>query len=277
MDHQGNDKKNFRRDSKPAYGQKKPFNRDHKPGEKRGFEGKRFDGEKKNFGERRNSDGEKKSFGRKPFDKKPGGKPAPRKAAPQGPSARDVALKALKNVFRDNAYASQALDRELSQVHLSDDDRRLAASLFYFTLENRLRIEHLIASKVKTRPEPEIMDILNLAVAQIIFMDKIPDHAAVDEAVKQTRKARKESLTALVNGVLRGLIRDRDAGELTLPDREAEAGEVHFRKVFRGAAVGGTFGCRLRHGSDRADRCLVAGTPQRNHPRQPAAHERRRI
>ena len=201
MDQQGKqEKKNFHRGERPANGAKKPF---------------RKDGMKKDFRRdaNRNSGGRKPGFGG-------GRKPAAPK--PQLPSARDVALKALKNVFRDNAYAAQALDRELSAVKLSDDDRRLAASLFYFTLENRLRIEKLIAGKVKARPEPEIMDILNLAVAQIIFMDKIPDHAAVDEAVKQTRKARKENLTALVNAVLRGLIRDRDAGLITLPDREAE-------------------------------------------------------
>ena len=133
-----------------------------------------------------------------------------------------MALRALKNVARDSAYAAQALDRELSAVQLPDGDRRLAASLFYFTLENRLHIEHCILSRVKARPEPEIMDILSLAAAQILFMDKIPDHAAVDEAVKQTRRARREGMTALVNGVLRGLIRDRDAGALALPDRASE-------------------------------------------------------
>ena len=142
--------------------------------------------------------------------------------AAQGPSARDVALRALREVARDNAYASQALDRALSAAHLTGEDRRLAASLFYFALENRLRIEHCLAARMKERPEPEIMDILSLAAAQILFMDRIPDHAAVDEAVKQTRAARRERQTALVNAVLRGLIRARDAGELALPDREAE-------------------------------------------------------
>ena len=224
MDQQGKqEKKNFRGNAKPAYGEKKSFNRGPKS---EGGEKRSFNKNSKNFGDRKFGDkkfGDKKFEGGKPqgrrFDNR-GKKPVP--AKPEGPSARDVALKALRNVARDNAYAAQALDRELTAVKLSDEDRRLAASLFYFTLENRLRIEKLIATKVKTRPEPEIMEILDLAVAQILFMDKIPDHAAVDEAVKQTRKARKESMTALVNAVLRGLIRERDAGELALPDCETE-------------------------------------------------------
>lgn len=257
MDQQGkNNKKDFHRGDRFARGERKPFGRDgerkpfNRDGERKPFgrdgERKPFnrDGERKPFnrdGERKpyNRDGERKPFGRdgerkpynrdgerKPYnrdgERKPFGRPAPKPHMPPQPSARDVALKALRNVFRDNAYASQALDRELSAVHLSDEDRRLTASMFYFTLENRLRIQSLISTKVQSRPDPEIMDILTLAAAQILFMDKIPDHAAVDEAVKQTRKARRESMTALVNAVLRGLIRDRDEGLLALPDRELE-------------------------------------------------------
>ncbi len=168
-----------------------------------------------------------------------GSKPAPnarrpQPRAPQGPTARDVALDALRYVSRDGAYAAQALDRALRpepkpsdtkpprELRLSDVDRRLAASIFYFALENRLRIETCLAARLKDRPEREVMEILCIAAAQILFMDKIPDHAAVDEAVKQTRRARRENQTALVNAVLRGLIRDRDEGKLALPEREAE-------------------------------------------------------
>ena len=215
---QGGNRRDFKRDGKPF---EKKFER--KPGEKP-FK-KKYDskpGEKK-F-ERKTGDRpfEKKFEGR-PGDRKFGGRdrrPAP--AKPAGPTARDVALRALRNVARNDAYAAQALDRELSAAHLSDEDRRLAASIFYFTLENRLRIEHVLAARLKTRPEPEVMDILCIAAAQLLFMDKIPDHAAVDEAVKQTRRAGRDGLTALVNGVLRSLIRDRDAGEMALPDRDAE-------------------------------------------------------
>jgi len=218
MDQQ--DKKNFRKNDAPS-GEKSFRSGDKKPYRK-------FDGDKK-AGEKSFRDGDKKPFRKANGEKKQGGKKsggfkkaAPKKNAPPKPSARDVAFKAIRNVFRDNAYAAQALDRELSAVHLSDEDRRLAASIFYFTLENRLRIEKILRSYMKERPEGDIPEILNIAAAQILFMDKIPDHAAVDEAVKMTRKTGKESMTKLVNGVLRNLIRDRDEGKLTLPDREAE-------------------------------------------------------
>lgn len=153
------------------------------------------------------------------------GKGAPKPAMPrrEGPSPRDLALRAFRDVMRNNAFASQALDRQLQTApNMADNDRRLAAGIFYFTLENRLRIEHCLTKFVKTEPEQDAMEIMDIAAAQLLFMDKIPDHAAVNEAVEMTRRAKKDSLCPMVNGVLHNLIRARDAGELALPDRETE-------------------------------------------------------
>ena len=152
-----------------------------------------------------------------------------RKRAPKGPvsavSARDVAFKALQDVVRGDAYASQALDRQLEGARLKPEDRRLAASLFYFAVENRLYIERVLDQFVEQKPDPVVIDILHIASAQLLFMDKVPDHAAVDEAVKQVRAQKREGMTGLVNAVLHGMIRARDAGELRLPDRETESAE----------------------------------------------------
>ncbi len=137
-------------------------------------------------------------------------------------TARDAALRALQDVVRSDAYAAQALDRQLDAARMKPDDRRLAASLFYSALENRLYIEYQLGRFLEQRPEPVINDILHIAAAQLLFMDRVPDHAAVDEAVKQVRATRKEGYTGLVNGVLRNLIRARDDGKLILPDREAD-------------------------------------------------------
>ena len=135
---------------------------------------------------------------------------------------RDVALKALQDVVRGDAYAAQALNRQLEAARLKPEDRRLAASAFYFAVENRLQIEYMLDRFLDSKPDPTVNDILHIAAAQILFMDRVPDHAAVDEAVKQVRAAKREGMTGLVNGVLRNLIRARDAGELALPDRASE-------------------------------------------------------
>ena len=137
-------------------------------------------------------------------------------------TARDAALRALQDVARGDAFAAQALDRRLEEARLRPDDRRLAAGLFYSAVENRLYLQYMLDRFLDQKPEPVVVDILHLAAAQLLFMDRVPDHAAVDEAVKQVRAARREGFSGLVNAVLRSLIRARDAGELAVPDRETD-------------------------------------------------------
>ncbi len=217
-------------DRNPNFGQKKDFGR--KPagdGEKRPFNGEKrpYGGDKKPFnGEKRAFDGEKRPYN---GDRSRGPRPANgRRSTPkQQPqlrsgTARDAALCALTNVIQNGAYASIALDRQLSERNLSPEDRRLATSIFYLAAENRLRIEYALNKFLNTQPEPTVWDILHIAAAQILFMDRIPDRAAVDEAVKQVRAAGREGLTGMVNGVLRNLVRAKEAGETLLPERDED-------------------------------------------------------
>ena len=145
-------------------------------------------------------------------------------------TARDVALRALMNVVQNGAYASIALDRQLTTCALSPEDRRLATSIFYLAAENRLRIEYALRRFLDAQPEPTVWDILHIAAAQILYLDRVPTHAAVDEAVKQVRAAGREGLTGMVNGVLRNLVRAVEAGDDLLPERDAdEIGYIAIR------------------------------------------------
>ena len=207
--------RSFDRNSRTGDRDRHPFDRDGRASQD--HHSRRDDG-----GERRFNNGDRRPQSR---DGRPSGRGVRRDGArrePKGPSARDVALKALQDVVRGEAYAAQALDRRLGEAKLSDEDRRLAASLFYFAVENRLYIESALSPFLQEKPEPVIVDILHIAAAQLLFMDRVPDHAAVDEAVKQVRACRREGFTGLANGVLRNLIRARNAGEVKLPDREAD-------------------------------------------------------
>ena len=181
--------------------EKKPF-RGGRPG---GYDRPRRDGD------RPRRDGDRPGHGGRP---QRGGKPA----APKGPGARDVALKALGDVVARGAYASQAIDRQLTEANLSPEDRRLATGIFYAAVENRLKIDFVMKPFVKSAPAPVIKDILHIACAQLLYLDRVPDHAVVDEAVKQTRRLKGQSLTGFVNVVLRNVIRARDDGSLAAPD-----------------------------------------------------------
>ena len=302
------EKRDFRRDDRP-YGErrfddkphgdrpaKRDFRRDDRSHDERRFDDKphgerKFDGDRsakhdfrrddRPYGEHR-FDGkprEDRRFGDAPHgehrpDARPFGAPRgdrmrrPNRPAPQK-SARDVALKALGDVVGNGAYAAQALDRALSEAKLSDEDRRLAASLFYFAIENRLQIEWALGKLLQTRPEPMVADILHIAAAQILFMDRIPDHAAVDEAVKQTRAAGRDGLSGMVNGVLRGLIRLRDEEGLALPGRDEQPEEYLSLKY--SLALPAVKRLIAAYGADEAERIAAFAPAERTQTVRPNA------
>lgn len=132
-------------------------------------------------------------------------------------TARRVALDTLLDVTVQDAYASLALDKRLNAgVSLSERDKRLCTELVYGTLENRIRIDYMI-DQFLTDPNVDkiVREVLRMGVYQLFFLDRVPDMAAVDESVKLTRSMGLESLTGLVNAVLRNMLRRKE--EIAFP------------------------------------------------------------
>lgn len=146
--------------------------------------------------------------------------PRPR-TAQSGLNARRLALNVLTDVREKGAYASLALGERLRAAYLSPEDRRLATGLVYGTLENQLQIDYAL-DRLMDHPtrEPVQRDILRMGAYQILFLDRVPDSAAVDEAVKLTRAMGMEAACGFINAVLRNLSRGKD--EIAWPDREAD-------------------------------------------------------
>ena len=97
-------------------------------------------------------------------------------------------------------------------------DAALATRLCYGVLQNRMLLDFYLSQLVRGRLrdlQPVVLDILRLGLYQIFYMDKIPDSAAVHEAVEQGKQYANPRAAGLVNGVLRGAIRRR--GELAEP------------------------------------------------------------
>lgn len=126
---------------------------------------------------------------------------------------RYIAFKALFNVENDGAYSNITLDTLLKKSELTPRDSAFAATVFYGVLEKRISLDYII-SKFSSIPlkkiEKNTLIILRMAVYQIVFMDKIPDSAAVNEAVKLCKKKKLFSSSGFVNGVLRSISRAED-------------------------------------------------------------------
>lgn len=122
---------------------------------------------------------------------------------------RKLALKILKEIFEEGAYADLAVKHGLEKSTLERRDKALATNIAYGTVQHLRFIDYQL-SAYSQRPieslTPCIRDILRMAVYQICFMDRIPDNAAVNEAVKLAKK-NAFSASSYVNGVLRNFLR----------------------------------------------------------------------
>jgi 16S rRNA (cytosine967-C5)-methyltransferase len=125
-----------------------------------------------------------------------------RRASP----ARTLAFETLRDVEERGAHADASLGARLARSTLGAADQALATRLVYGTLAWQGRLDWHVAQVSTTPPErldPWLRVILRLGLYQLLFLDRIPDHAAVDTSVELARRFRRGAATGLVNAALR--------------------------------------------------------------------------
>ena len=132
-------------------------------------------------------------------------------------TAREAALRALVACEQQGAWSDGFLKKILRTAGLDSRDAALTTRLCFGVLQNRLLLDHYLG-KLSTakleKMEPAVRNALRLGAYQVLFLDRVPDHAAVSEAVDLARKGSKNPRSAgLVNGVLRSLVRQKDGLE----------------------------------------------------------------
>lgn len=132
---------------------------------------------------------------------------------------RQLASEILAKVDTRKAYADALLDHSLKDTAFSDRDRALLTELTYGTLRWRGKIDARLNLYIRGSLEdtdPFIRNLLRVAFYQILFLDKIPDYAAVSEAVQLAKAHGGNKVGGFVNAVLRTFLRERDR---TAPDQ----------------------------------------------------------
>ena len=135
--------------------------------------------------------------------------------------ARETALNVLIACRKEGAWSNAALKSCISRDRLDRREAALAARLCYGVLQNRGKLDFYLQQLLTGRLKdlhPAVRDILHLGLYQLYETDKIPDSAAVNEAVALAKAycPKVRSAPGLVNGVLRNAIRSRD----TMPQPE---------------------------------------------------------
>ena len=123
---------------------------------------------------------------------------------------RKIALEALLAVNEDSGYSNIVLSKFLSDNDVPRQDRAFISALYYGVLDRIITLDYIISAftnKPVKRIKPLTLNSLRMAVFQIVYMDKVPDSAAVNEAVKLVKSSKENYNASFVNAVLRNILR----------------------------------------------------------------------
>ncbi len=135
-------------------------------------------------------------------------------------NSRLVVLSALMCIDLNKSYSNIIINNEIEGAGLNKKDAALASCIFYGVLERRLELDNIISrhSNISLKKiDTSILNILRMGIYQILYMNKIPNSAAVNESVKLTTLVKKRSASSFVNGILRNV--ERNADESYLPNK----------------------------------------------------------
>jgi 16S rRNA (cytosine967-C5)-methyltransferase len=122
----------------------------------------------------------------------------------------------LVRVLRDEAYAAAALSAELDKVNLDARDRALATQLVYGVLRTKAHLDKRLAAFGKVKVSDHVLTShLLCAVYQIDFLDRVPAHAAVNEAVDSISRAKGKKVGGFANAILRRVVASKGADGLS--------------------------------------------------------------
>jgi len=180
-------------------------------------------------------------------------KPLPTSTHRLSPNPRRHALEVISQALSPTGrgFARDLLDARLTHAPLKPADRRLAADLAYGVIRRLGTLDAVIAAFAR-RPldqlEPGVRQVLRLGVYQLLFLDRVPAHAAVNESVRLARATGKGRAAGFVNALLRNVAR-----------------EVAFSAAPDSARPRESFALR-------SDRACTFGRPILPPPRRPAEH-----
>ncbi len=122
-------------------------------------------------------------------------------------TARQIVLDLLIKTEEKGAYSTIVLDSALDKNALSPRDKSFASALFYGVLERKMTLDYIIRAYSKIeydKIDKSAVQLLRMGLYQLLYMESVPDNAAVNETVKLAQQKQK----GFINAILRGFLRD---------------------------------------------------------------------
>lgn len=121
-------------------------------------------------------------------------------------NSRELAINVLYKIEYGEGYSNVTLDKELNNSQLSTVEKAFASELVYGVLTWKITLDEIVKmySSIRLKKiSPWILNILRIGIYQIVFLDKVPESAAVNESVKLARQYGHEASVRFVNAILR--------------------------------------------------------------------------
>ncbi|MCP3026172.1 16S rRNA (cytosine(967)-C(5))-methyltransferase RsmB [Halobacillus sp. A5] len=134
---------------------------------------------------------------------------------------RESALELLTRIGEQGGYSHVLLDQEMRKHRLSQKDGALLTEIVYGTLQNKLKIDYQIHPYITNQKKlkPWVKWLLYMSVYQMLYLERVPDHAVIHESVEISKRKGHKGISSLVNGVLRNVQRNgvKDTEAITDP------------------------------------------------------------
>ena len=123
---------------------------------------------------------------------------------------RKIATSVLEKIEKDGAFSNLAVADALKNCELTLQDKALATAIIYGVTDRKITLDYILSQFLKnpvSKTKAYTLAVLRSALFQIKYMDKIPESAAVNEAVKLIKNSKESQNAGFVNGVLRSVLR----------------------------------------------------------------------
>jgi len=149
-------------------------------------------------------------------------KPRHRYSEKSAINSRQLVLKILTEFDKNPGNLEKIIEKGLNNTHIDHRDRRFVFEIIYGVIRHKTTLDYAVDQYVSEKIKDDALyRILRIGAYQLLYMDKVPDHAAVNESVKLAKiDTRTERYSGIVNAVMRAIINSNKV--ITFPDPQKD-------------------------------------------------------
>ncbi|WP_420807126.1 16S rRNA (cytosine(967)-C(5))-methyltransferase RsmB [Bacillus coahuilensis] len=123
-------------------------------------------------------------------------------------NVREAALEVLEQVEKNQSYSNLLLNHTIEKYEIKGPDVGLLTELTYGSIQRKMTLDYYLKPFIRKKVENWVRLLLHLSLYQMLYLDRVPERAAIHEAVEIDKKRGHKGIAGLVNGILRSIQRE---------------------------------------------------------------------